>query len=863
MKLKDYSLMLCKHCGKKIPLLKRLSDTEFCSPVHRVAFMQMEQDAAMARLMQSGSMLGPAPQPAAQPEKSKQGPKKRLGKDEIPAPLAGLVRDVASRPKRKIKTLNRPVVHDWAMERELPQSTLVVQARRLDIAGRIPLETQPARTAHVAHAPQAAAAGEVAAVEQREPAGKAPLVEMAGPRPVRAAGGWMEMEPGWRSVTAPMPELVRLAQGVSGGEIAEQALMELPGAGPVAVLREARGLEAGRCETKAESRGPRMRGGIQPRVENAAVEAGENSAASDADNRAREVEPAQCGPVGMKLAGVAAAASLRSVRAQMLERQTSDPLAPGAGIVQAAAEMCAPAGLMELEMAAGQAAICWHRGVQKALRPKRRLLGPRVRRAASGLAAVTEAGLAAIGGAEPVRAGQTRICGAVQPAVWEPRQPVKPAARAMELEARPGWAGLAGIAGAGRRPVGGRAAAMTEVGPVWAVRAELIPVAGLGVEQWPVTAPEACAEAAQEDYAVAAQEPVQEREPELQGPPMFDRQFPLFASRGLVQARRTEAGAGFAEGPSWVDGLKRPPAMRGSALTVDHADGSGSRAVVAELTAKRPWRSIQLPHLNFASWRSAPADFKWIMVALPMILLIALYSFLPPRTKNSVDTASGTRQQPTVLSQRLEAIRTAIMERAAIKLADDFRSGLGAWQGTGGWAQTWTYNSSNYAVPGQLAFYQPSLGLRDYVFSFLGQVDRRSINWVVRARDERNYVAMRIVMTRSGPLPAASLVRYAVTDGKAGKQTALPLPMTFRDGTMQQVEVTVAGDTITTRVMGQIVDSFTEDGLDSGGVGFFSPKGDRALLRWISITHQYDYVGRLCALLAPHSVMSHNARRME
>ncbi|MBA3972840.1 MAG: hypothetical protein C0504_01325 [Candidatus Solibacter sp.] len=203
------------------------------------------------------------------------------------------------------------------------------------------------------------------------------------------------------------------------------------------------------------------------------------------------------------------------------------------------------------------------------------------------------------------------------------------------------------------------------------------------------------------------------------------------------------------------------------------------------------------------------------------------------------------------------------MERAAIKLADDFRSGLGAWQGPAGWAQTWTYTSANYAVPGQMALYQPSLRLRDYVFSFLGQIDRRSINWVVRARDEKNYIAMRIVMTRNGPMPAASLVRYAVANGKPGGQTVLPLPMTFRDGTMQQVEVTVAGDTITTRVMGQIVDSFTEREFELGGVGFFSPKGDRALLRWISVTHQYDYIGRLCALLAPHSVMRQDARRME
>jgi hypothetical protein len=352
-------------------------------------------------------------------------------------------------------------------------------------------------------------------------------------------------------------------------------------------------------------------------------------------------------------------------------------------------------------------------------------------------------------------------------------------------------------------------------------------------------------------------------EPQMEGPPLIERLLPVFASRGVHSLSETSGKVDFTEGPSWLLALSRPPAKRGSSLTPDHADGSGSRAAGVARKANRPWLSIQMPNFHMTSWKSAPADLKWIMMALPMILVIALYSFLPPQTKNSVETASGMASQPTVLSQRVEAIRTTIMERAAIKLADDFRSGLGAWQGPAGWAQTWTYTSANYAVPGQLAIYQPSLGLQDYVFSFLGQIDRRSINWVVRARDGRNYLAMRIVMTRNGPLPAASLVRYAVVNGRTGNQTVLPLPMAFRDGAMQQVDVTVAGDTITTRVMGQIVDSFTERELGSGGVGFYSPKGDRALLRWISVTHQYDYIGRLCALLAPHSVMRQDARRME
>jgi hypothetical protein len=450
-----------------------------------------------------------------------------------------------------------------------------------------------------------------------------------------------------------------------------------------------------------------------------------------------------------------------------------------------------------------------------------------------------------------VRAAQAGLFEvAAKPLAWAQQEIWTPAAQAVEQQLKPELAGLTQITSAGRGAWSGSGEAQVRIAPAWPMAESLIPVAGLGMEEPMV--------AISEVGGAADMEP-----PQMEGPPLLERLLPVFASRGVDSRRESGRVVDFTEGPSWLLALSRPPAQRGSSLTLDHADGSGSRTEAAARKANRPWLSIQMPNFHMASWKSAPADLKWIMMALPMILVIALYSFLPPQTKNSVETASGMASQPTVLSQRVEAIRTAIMERAAIKLADDFRSGLGAWQGPAGWAQTWTYTSANYAVPGQLALYQPSLGLRDYVFSFLGQIDRRSINWAVRARDERNYIAMRIVMTRSGPLPAASLVRYAVVNGRTGSQTVLPLPMAFRDGAMQQVDVTVAGDTITTRVMGQIVDSFTESELGSGGVGFYSPKGDRALLRWISVTHQYDYIGRLCALLAPESVMRQDARRME
>jgi hypothetical protein len=82
----------------------------------------------------------------------------------------------------------------------------------------------------------------------------------------------------------------------------------------------------------------------------------------------------------------------------------------------------------------------------------------------------------------------------------------------------------------------------------------------------------------------------------------------------------------------------------------------------------------------------------------------------------------------------------------------------------------------------------------------------------------------------------------------------MAMPMTGRTDMFLRVRMDVRGENFTTSVQDHVVDFWSDDRLERGGVGFFSEKGERARLRWVEISHQYDALGRLCALLAPYSI---------
>ncbi len=254
-------------------------------------------------------------------------------------------------------------------------------------------------------------------------------------------------------------------------------------------------------------------------------------------------------------------------------------------------------------------------------------------------------------------------------------------------------------------------------------------------------------------------------------------------------------------------------------------------------------------------WHNAPRDLKLLAIAIPILLGLALRPSLPkvhvtaPATNGTISKNLGDG-----LRAQFVNVRNSVAERAAVALNEDFRSGLEDWQTRGDLSAGWAFDENGFVKPGTLALYRPSLGLRDYDMDFLGLVDKKALSWVVRAKDFDNYYVVKLVVTKTGPLPTMGITRYAVIDGKAQPAVNTVAAINARPDMLYHVTMSVHEDTFLLSMQDTVVDNWVEPRLKRGGVGFFAANGEQGRLRWLQITHQYDMLGRLCAYLAPYNI---------
>jgi hypothetical protein len=262
-----------------------------------------------------------------------------------------------------------------------------------------------------------------------------------------------------------------------------------------------------------------------------------------------------------------------------------------------------------------------------------------------------------------------------------------------------------------------------------------------------------------------------------------------------------------------------------------------------------------------AAWRLAPRDLKLVSLLLPILLVVAVTGSLPKvpvqqLAPQNLGQVQGQVQK--VVEDHWKNLNHTISDRAAVAYADDFRSGLDAWESRSNLTRSWSYDAAGFVRPGPLAVFKPTVDLSDYRFEFLGEIDQKAIGWAFRAEDLNNYYAMKFVVVKPGPLPLVHIVRYAVINGKEGPHVDKPLPLTVHADMLYRVQVDARGGDFTIMAQGQVVDFWSDNRLQHGGVGFFSNRGERARLRWVEVSHQYDALGRLCAYLAPYGIEGRN-----
>jgi hypothetical protein len=117
--------------------------------------------------------------------------------------------------------------------------------------------------------------------------------------------------------------------------------------------------------------------------------------------------------------------------------------------------------------------------------------------------------------------------------------------------------------------------------------------------------------------------------------------------------------------------------------------------------------------------------------------------------------------------------------------------------------------------------------------------------------DFENYIAGRIVILQTGPIPEVALERYVVIKGQAGPKTLVKLPFAVRQDTLYTVQVEAQGDHFVTHINGQFMDAFSDSRLPSGGVGFFAAAGDSARVRSLRVVDRNDLLGNICSLFVP------------
>lgn len=174
---------------------------------------------------------------------------------------------------------------------------------------------------------------------------------------------------------------------------------------------------------------------------------------------------------------------------------------------------------------------------------------------------------------------------------------------------------------------------------------------------------------------------------------------------------------------------------------------------------------------------------------------------------------------------------------ATSNTASNDGSGPSIIMGEGGWVENWGGDPIGMHAGREITIYRPSLKLSDYRLEFQGSIDTKSLGWVFRASDPENYYAMKLMTVSSGRTPKLALFKYLVAGGKQTQVGRVPIDLAAQPDTMFDIRLDVRGPRFTTFIQGQQVDSWTDDQLKAGGVGFLNERDERGKVNSVSIRY--------------------------
>jgi hypothetical protein len=257
------------------------------------------------------------------------------------------------------------------------------------------------------------------------------------------------------------------------------------------------------------------------------------------------------------------------------------------------------------------------------------------------------------------------------------------------------------------------------------------------------------------------------------------------------------------------------------------------------------WRAVTAVRPEEKSDRRAGLGTT-IFVGITVVALVLAFSQLPHSASvRAVSPLPDTNPHPKQGGIG-QMISNLIQTKTSGTLRDDFQSGLSGWEGLKSAGSDWATEAGEVR-PASLRLWTPSTSLSNYELEFMGQIDRKSLDWAFRAADLHNYYATKLVITRPGSLPNAGLVRFIVLDGRERERVELPLPLTLERGVDYRVRVSVRGNRFLTSVNGQLISSWMDSRISRGGVGFFSEDGESSLLKWVTVSERDSFLARVAS----------------